>query len=158
MNLISNDSKTDNLALHDFVRNPQDKKKKRIGRGYGSGKGGHTTGYGTKGQKARSGKNIPVGFEGGQVPLYKRIPKRSGFKNKGRKDVVAVSLVKLNLFKDGEEVTPISFVEKKIINKVPKGGVKILANGELHKKLAISGCAFSSEAKKKIEKSGSTIK
>ena len=61
-------------------------------------------------------------------------------------------------FKDGEEVTPISFVEKKIINKVPKGGVKILANGELHKKLAISGCAFSSEAKKKIEKSGSTIK
>ena len=88
------------LSLHSLQPKEGSRpKSKRVGRGLGST--GTYSGRGAKGQKARSGKNIPVGFEGGQVPLYKRIPKRSGFKNKGRNDVVAVSLVKLNLFKDG---------------------------------------------------------
>lgn len=125
------------------------KTSKRIGRGYGSGKGGHTVGRGAKGQKARN--NVKVGFEGGQVPLYKRLPQIGGFKNPTRKDIVVVSLTKLNVFKEGSEVTPEKLVEQGIIRSVPTGGVKLLA-GKLEKKLKLTGFLTSESAAKSLEK------
>ena len=130
-------------------------KSKRRGRGFGSGKGGHTVGRGAKGQKARS--TVAVGFEGGQIPLYKRLPQVGGFKNPTTKDIIAISLSKLNLFKDGSEVTREDLVEKNIIGGAPKFAVKVLNKGELGKKLTLKGFIASKEALKKIEKSGSTI-
>jgi len=132
-------------------------KKKRRGRGIGSGVGGHTTGSGQKGQKSRSGYNIPVGFEGGQVPLYRRLPSLGGFRNTHTKKIVAVSLGKLDVFSDGSEVTPELLVEKKIINSIPKHGVKILGTGEIKKKLTVKGFKLSSSAKEKIEKAGGKV-
>ncbi len=128
---------------------------KRRGRGYGSGKGGHTIGRGAKGQKARN--NISVGFEGGQIPLYKKLPKLSGFKNPTKKEIGSISLTKLNVFKEDSEVTPETLVERGIIKKLPKYGVKILANGELEKKLTLKGFMASKAAIEKIEKSGSKL-
>lgn len=141
--------------LNNLPKTKQFKKSKRVGRGYGSGKGGHTTGRGTKGQKARGTVNL--GFEGGQVPLYKRLPQIGGFRNPTKKDIVSVSLSKLNVFKDESVVTPKDLIEKNIISRLPKNGVKILANGELGKKLELKGFLASESAKKKIEKSGSKI-
>ena len=132
-------------------------KKKRRGRGIGSGVGGHTTGSGHKGQKSRSGANIPVGFEGGQVPLYKRLPSLGGFRNTHAKKIVAIPLWKLNSFADGSEITPEVLVEENIINCVPKDGVKILGNGEISKKLKVKGFKLSSSAKEKIEKAGGKV-
>jgi large subunit ribosomal protein L15 len=128
---------------------------KRLGRGYGSGKGGHTVGRGTKGQKARG--KVPVGFEGGQIPLYKRLPKIGGFRNPRKKDVIAISLSKLNLFKSGDVVTPEKLLEEKIIKRLPKHAVKILNRGELGKKLTLKGLVASKEAQKKIEKAGGKL-
>ncbi|MFC1621933.1 50S ribosomal protein L15 [Patescibacteria group bacterium] len=144
------------MKLHELISIKR-RKKKKLGRGYGSGKGGHTVGRGTKGQKARSGKSIPVGFEGGQVPLYKKIPKKSGFRNPTSKDVISVPLARLNIFKNGEEVIPQSLVEKGFFKKLPKDDVKILAVGNLHKKIKLKGFKFSAKAKELIEKSGSEI-
>jgi large subunit ribosomal protein L15 len=138
----------------------KNKKKKRVGRGYGSGKGGHTTGLGTKGQKARGSGKIPTGFEGGQVPLYKRIPQIGGFSNPTAKDIVAINirdLASLEGLKDGSELTPRDLVEKGLIKRLPKGGVKILSAGDLDVKLILKGFLFSKAAKKKLEKSGSKI-
>ena len=132
-------------------------KKKRVGRGYGSGKGGHTVGLGMKGQKSRGRGKVPLGFEGGQVPLYKKMPKMSHFKGAGRKKTMAVSLVSFNSFKEGSKVTPDKLVEKGIIEKLPRSGVKILANGNLHKKLEIEGFLISKGARELIEKAGSKI-
>lgn len=130
------------------------RKKKRIGRGYGSGKGGHTVGRGAKGQKARN--TVRLGFEGGQTPLYKRLPKIGGFKS--RKVSQAIIKVKdLNNFRKGSTVTPRDLVEKGLLEKVPSKGVKILAEGKLEKELTISGFDYSEAAKKLIEKSGSKI-
>lgn len=132
--------------------------KKRIGRGIGCGKGGHTVGRGNKGQKARKGSNKPwLGFEGGQVPLYKRLPRMRGFTVKGKAVIIAVSLSLLNEFKNGAEVTPVSLWQKKLIRTLPKGGVKLLANGDLKKKLTIKGFFTSEAALKKIEKAGSKV-
>lgn len=128
---------------------------KRLGRGYGSGKGGHTVGRGTKGQKARG--KVPAGFEGGQIPLYKRLPKIGGFRNPRKKDVIAISLSKLNLFKSGDVVTPEKLLEEKIIKRLPKHAVKILNRGELGKKLILKGLVASKEAQKKIEKAGGKL-
>jgi large subunit ribosomal protein L15 len=125
----------------------------RRGRGHGSGNG-KTAGFGHKGQKARSGAPRP-GFEGGQMPLYRRIPKR-GFKCRNSKEIVAINVAELNRFEDGAEVTIAALVESGIISN-PRDGVKILGNGELTKKLNVKVTAASASAKEKIEAAGGTI-
>ena len=122
----------------------------RRGRGHGSGNG-KTAGKGHKGQKARSGAPRP-GFEGGQMPLYRRLPKR-GFTNRNTKDIVSINLTELNRYEDGAEVTIASLVENGII-KNPKDGVKILGNGELTKKLDVKVNAYSASAAEKIQALG----
>jgi large subunit ribosomal protein L15 len=130
---------------------------KRLGRGIGSGKGGHTVGRGTKGAKARRGSKFTVGFEGGQVPLYKRLPQIGGFKNSRSRQIGTISLSILSRFKEGEKVTPESLVEIGYFKKLPKHGVKILANGKIGKKLVLSGFLYSESAKTEIKKSGTEI-
>ena len=122
----------------------------RRGRGHGSGNG-KTAGKGHKGQKARSGAPR-VGFEGGQMPLYRRIPKR-GFTNRNSKDIVAINVAELEVFDDGSTVSIKKLIEAGIVSN-PKDGVKILGNGELTKKLIVQGNAFSETAKEKIEALG----
>ncbi|SET35249.1 50S ribosomal protein L15 [[Clostridium] polysaccharolyticum] len=122
----------------------------RRGRGHGSGNG-KTAGKGHKGQKARSGAPRP-GFEGGQMPLYRRLPKR-GFTCRNSKEIVAINVDVLNRFEDGAEVTIASLIESGII-KNPKDGVKILGNGELTKKLDVKVNAFSASAAQKIQALG----
>ena len=122
----------------------------RRGRGHGSGNG-KTAGKGHKGQKARSGAPRP-GFEGGQLLLYRRLPKR-GFTNINSKEIVAIGLDRLNVFEDGAEVTVETLMDKGII-KNPKDGVKILGNGELTKKLDVKVNAFSKSAAEKIQAVG----
>ena len=122
----------------------------RRGRGHGSGNG-KTAGKGHKGQKARSGSPRP-GFEGGQMPLYRRIPKR-GFTCINHKDIVAINVSVLDRFEDGAEVTVDTLVECGIV-KNPRDGVKILGNGELTKKLTVKANAFSKSAAEKIEALG----
>ena len=124
----------------------------RRGRGHGSGNG-KTAGKGHKGQKARSGAPR-IGFEGGQMPLYRRLPKR-GFTNRNTKDIVSINITELNRFEDGTVVTIETLVENGVI-KNPKDGVKILGNGELTKKLDVKVDAFSASAKEKIEALGGT--
>ena len=122
----------------------------RRGRGHASGNG-KTAGKGHKGQKARSGAPRP-GFEGGQMPLYRRIPKR-GFTNRNSKDIVAINVDVLEVFDNDAVVTIEALKERKIV-KNPKDGVKILGNGELTKKLTVQVNAFSAGAKEKIEARG----
>ena len=124
----------------------------RVGRGHGSGNG-KTAGKGHKGQKARSGAPRP-GFEGGQMPLYRRLPKR-GFTNRNTKDIVSINITELNRFEDGDVVTIETLVENGVI-KNPKDGVKILGNGELTKKLTVKANAFSASAAEKIQALGGT--
>lgn len=124
----------------------------RRGRGHGSGNG-KTAGKGHKGQKARSGAPR-IGFEGGQMPLYRRLPKR-GFTCRNSKNIVAVNLDRLNYFEDGADVTIEALQEANIIKK-PGDGVKIIATGELTKKLNVKVNAFSEGAKAKIEALGGT--
>ena len=122
----------------------------RRGRGHGSGNG-KTAGKGHKGQKARSGAPRP-GFEGGQMPLYRRIPKR-GFTCRNSKEIVGINLSYLERFEDGATVTVESLVEAGIV-KNTRDGVKIIGNGELTKKLTVQANAFSASAKEKIEALG----
>lgn len=122
----------------------------RRGRGHGSGNG-KTAGKGHKGQKARSGAPRP-GFEGGQMPLYRRIPKR-GFTNRNSKDIVGINVTALEVFDNDAVVTVEALLERGII-KNPRDGVKILGNGELTKKLTVQVNAFSAGAKEKIEALG----
>ncbi len=122
----------------------------RRGRGHGSGNG-KTAGKGHKGQKARSGAPRP-GFEGGQMPLFRRIPKR-GFKCRNTKDIVSINVSDLNRFEDGSVVTTASLIEIGIV-KNPRDGVKILGNGELTKKLTVQVSAASANAVEKIEAAG----
>ena len=123
---------------------------KRIGRGHGSGNG-KTAGKGHKGQKARSGAPRP-GFEGGQMPLYRRLPKR-GFTNRNTLEIVGINVSALERFENGAEVTVETLVETGIV-KNPRDGVKILGNGELTKKLTVQANAFSASAAAKIEALG----
>ena len=125
----------------------------RRGRGHGSGNG-KTAGKGHKGQKARSGAPRP-GFEGGQMPLYRRLPKR-GFKNRNTKEIIAINVDVLNRFEDGAEVTAESLLASGAISKIADG-VKILGNGELTKKLNVKVNAVSETAKSKIEAAGGTV-
>ncbi len=123
----------------------------RRGRGHGSGNG-KTAGKGHKGQKARSGGGTRPGFEGGQMPLYRRIPKK-GFTNINAKEIIPVNVAALERFEDGTVVTIDMLVETRIVRN-PKDGVKILGNGELSKKLTVQANAFSASAKEKIEAAG----
>ena len=124
---------------------------KRLGRGTGSGLG-KTSGKGHKGAKARSGGGKRPGFEGGQMPLTMRLPKR-GFTNKFRTEYEAINISALNVFEDGEVVGPIELLEYGIINKV-LDGIKILGDGELTKKLTVQANKFTATAKEKIEAAG----
>ena len=124
----------------------------RSGRGHGSGNG-KTAGKGHKGQKARSGAPRP-GFEGGQMPLYRRIPKR-GFNCPSHKEIVGINLSALDRFEDGAVVDVDALVESGVVRN-PKDGVKILGNGDITKKLTVKANAFSASAKEKIEAAGGT--
>lgn len=126
----------------------------RVGRGHGSGNG-KTAGRGQKGQKSRSGGKVRVGFEGGQMPLYRRLPKR-GFTNRNTKEIVSINVDVLNRFEDNTEVTVELLLESGAVSAV-KDGVKTLGNGELTKKLNVKANAFSASAKEKIEAAGGTV-
>ena len=124
---------------------------KRLGRGIGSGLG-KTSGKGHKGAKARSGGGKRPGFEGGQMPLVRRLPKR-GFYNVFRTEYVAINVDRLEIFEDGAVVGPVQLIEAGIIKKI-EDGVKILGNGELTKKLTVQAAKFTATAKEKIEAVG----
>ncbi len=125
---------------------------KRVGRGHGSG-WGKTSGKGHKGQKARSGTGMHPGFEGGQMPLQRRVPKR-GFNNIFAKQIVAININALNAFNDGDTVDNEALLKAGIVKKVGDG-IKILGNGELEKKnLNVKVAAYSKTAKEKIEATG----
>lgn len=140
------------MKLHELSPVEGSKKSaKRIGRGHGSG-WGKTAGKGHKGQKARSGKGMRLGFEGGQMPLQRRIPKR-GFNNIFAKNIVTVNVGTLNKFEDGAKVDIKALKDAGIV-KNSFDGVKILSNGTLTKKLDVKVTAFSQGAKEKIEAAG----
>ncbi len=144
------------MRLHDLKPAPGSKhRRKRIGRGPGSGRGGHTSTRGQKGQGSRSGSSTRPGFEGGQLPLARRLPKR-GFNNKRFATVyIPVNLDSLNQFEDGARVDEAQLREVGLANG--RGdGVKILARGKLEKKLTVCVAAFSASAKAAIEEKGGT--
>ena len=124
---------------------------KRKGRGVGTGNG-KTGGRGHKGQKARSGGKVRVGFEGGQMPLVRRVPKR-GFNNIFAQPLTAINLTVLNRFEDGAVVDAAALIEAGVISNCPYG-LKVLANGNLTKKITVKAAAFSESAKEKIEQAG----
>jgi len=128
--------------------------RKRLGRGQGSGTG-TTAGRGNNGQNSRSGGGTRPGFEGGQLPLFQRIPKR-GFKNHSRKEVAVLNVEMLNQFENGSVITPELLLEKGLVKKLP-GGVKILGQGQLDTKLTVKANKFSATAKDAIEKAGGTV-
>lgn len=141
------------MRLNEIPKRKNRKNKaKRIGRGYGSGKGGHTVGKGQKGQKSRSGYNKGIGFEGGNVPLYRKLPKFRGFKNVSRTDYQVINFADLEKhFKSGEEVSLKSLWDKGLVRKKTKN-VKILGKGTLTKKLKFKDVKISNKAKTEIEK------
>ena len=141
------------MKLHELSPAPGSvKERKRIGRGAASGQG-KTAGKGHKGQKARSGSNAHIGFEGGQMPLQRRIPKR-GFVNIFAKEIATVNVAAINdKFEDGATVTIEDLVESGLVKKT-LDGVKVLGQGELTKKLTVQANAFSASAKAKIEAAG----
>ncbi|MBS7577067.1 MULTISPECIES: 50S ribosomal protein L15 [unclassified Enterococcus] len=143
------------MKLHELKPSEGSRKvRNRVGRGTSSGNG-KTSGRGQKGQKSRSGGGVRLGFEGGQTPLFRRMPKR-GFKNINSKDYALVNLDALNRFEDGAEVTPEALVEAKIVKDV-KSGIKILGNGELTKKLTVKASKFSKTAEEAITSKGGSI-
>ncbi|WP_300380439.1 50S ribosomal protein L15 [Clostridium sp.] len=143
------------MKLHE-LKPPAGSKKspKRIGRGTGSGTG-RNAGKGEKGQNARSGGGVRPGFEGGQMPLYRRLPKR-GFTNIFAKQYVSINVDRLNIFENGTEITPEFLLETRVISKI-RDGVKILGNGSLEKSLTVKGCKFSKSAAEKIEAAGGKV-
>jgi len=143
------------MQLHDLKPAVGSKQaSKRVGRGNGSGLG-KTAGKGHKGQNARSGGGVRPGFEGGQMPLYRRVPKR-GFTNIFAKEYVEVNVSRLNIFEDGTEVTPELLKENGVVSKF-KDGIKILGNGVLEKKLTIKATKFTKGAVEKIESIGGKV-
>lgn len=130
------------------------KERNRVGRGTGSGNG-KTSGRGHKGQNARSGGGVRPGFEGGQNPLFRRLPKR-GFTNINRKEYTVVNLDTLNRFEEGTEVTPALLIETGVVSK-ERSGIKILGNGSLDKKLSVQAHKFSASAKEAIENAGGSV-
>lgn len=143
------------MKLHELQYNEGARQgaRKRVGRGPGSGNG-KTAGKGHKGQNARSGGGVRLGFEGGQTPLYMRISKR-GFTNFTRVEYAVVNLESLNRFDDGVEVTPVLLKEAGLV-KDEKNGIKVLGRGKLDRKLSVKAHKFSEAAKAAIEKAGGT--
>lgn len=143
------------MKLHELQPTAGSRKERnRVGRGIATGNG-KTSGRGHKGQKARSGGGVRPGFEGGQNPLFRRLPKR-GFTNINRKEFAIVNLDALNRFEEGTEVTPALLVESGVVGN-EKSGIKILGNGSLDKKLSIKAHKFSASAKEAIENAGGNI-
>lgn len=145
------------MYIHDLKNAEGEKQsKKRLGRGIGSGIG-KTSGKGHKGQNARSGGGVRPGFEGGQNPLYRRIPSK-GFSNaKFKKVYSTVNVGALNVFEANSEIDAISLLEKGLLSKIEKDGVKILGNGELKVALKIKANKFTNSAKEKITAVGGTV-
>ncbi len=143
------------MKLHELAPAPGSKKvRTRVGRGLGSGLG-KTSGRGHKGQNSRSGGGVRTGFEGGQMPLYRRLPKR-GFTNIFGKEYAEVNVADLNRFEDGSEVTPVSLIEAGILKNV-RDGVRILGNGEVTKKLTVIANGFTKSAEAKITAAGGKV-
>ena len=143
------------MKLHELKPAEGSRKvRNRVGRGTSSGNG-KTAGRGQKGQKARSGGKVRLGFEGGQTPLFRRMPKR-GFLNVNAKEYALVNLDQLNVFEDGTEVTTVVLKEAGII-RAEKSGVKVLGNGELTKKLTVKAAKFSKSAEAAITAKGGSI-
>ncbi len=142
------------MKLHELVASPETKVRKRVGRGPGSGLG-KTSGRGHKGQKARSGSSISPWFQGGQSTLFRRLPKRGFNNNRFKTEFAVVNLADLNIFGDGDIVTPEALKEKGLVKK-ELSGIKVLGNGDLTKKLTIKAHRFSSKAVTKIESAGGT--
>jgi len=143
------------MKLHELTYTEGARKaRKRVGRGPGSGVG-KTAGRGTKGQNARSGGGVRPGFEGGQTPIYRRLPKR-GFTNIYRKEYAIVNIDALNVFDDATVVTPEMLLEKRIARKL-ESGLKILGQGKLDKKLTVKAHKFSQSAVNAIEKAGGSV-
>ena len=143
------------MKLHELKPAQGSRKvRNRVGRGTSSGNG-KTSGRGQKGQKARSGGGVRPGFEGGQTPLFRRLPKR-GFTNVNAKEYALVNLDQLNVFEDGTEVTPALLTEAGIVRNF-KSGVKVLGNGELTKKLTVKAAKFSKSAEAAITAKGGSI-
>ncbi len=144
------------MKLHELAQ-PKGAKKapKRVGRGIGSGNG-KTCGRGHKGQNCRSGGGVRPGFEGGQMPLVRRLPKR-GFTNLFRKEYAIINIRDLNRFNEGEEVNPQILKEKGIIKNI-RSGVKVLGEGEMNKKLTVCAHKFSKTAEDKIKAAAGEIK
>jgi large subunit ribosomal protein L15 len=144
------------LELHNMKPAEGSKKSaKRLGRGIGSGLG-KTSGKGHKGQWARSGGGVRPGFEGGQMPLTRRLPKR-GFKNRFVKVYTIVNINELEKFENGTEITPEVLLSNGVISKIEANGVKVLGNGTLTKKLVVKASKFSKSAVEAIEKAGGTV-
>ncbi len=140
------------MKLHELKPAPGSRSTcKRLGRGTGSGLG-RNSGKGEKGQRSRSGGGVRMGFEGGQMPLYRRVPKR-GFNNPFKKEYAILNLDRLNIFENGTEVTEQLLLEKGIVGK-SKDGVKILGKGQLERSLTVRVSKFSQSAKEKIEAVG----
>ena len=142
------------MKLHEMQSLNPRTSRKRVGRGPGSGLG-KTSGRGQKGQKARSGGGVSLGFEGGQTPIARRLPKR-GFTNFNRKEYAIVNVKDLNRFDDGTNVTPALLIESGLVKK-ELNGVKILGEGELTKKLTVSAAKFSKSAQEAIENAGGKV-
>jgi large subunit ribosomal protein L15 len=142
------------MKLHELSQTQARKSRKRVGRGPGSGLG-KTSGRGQKGQKARSGGGVRLGFEGGQTTLARRLPKR-GFTNFNRKEYAVINLSDLNRFEDGAHITPELLKDAGILKK-QLNGVKILGNGTLEKKLTVSAHKFSKSAQEAIVNAGGTV-
>lgn len=140
------------MKLHELnATEANSKSRSRVGRGPSSGKG-KTSGRGQKGQKARTGGGTRLGFEGGQMPLFQRLPKR-GFTNINKKDFAIVNLDALNRFEEGTEITPELLMEQGVVSKL-KSGIKVLGKGAIEKKLTVKAHKFSASAKEAIEAAG----
>jgi large subunit ribosomal protein L15 len=142
------------VKLHELKPAQPKKARKRLGRGIGSGQG-KTAGRGHKGQKARSGGGTRPGFEGGQMELYRRLPKR-GFKNPTRKEYAIVNVETLNRFEEGTTVTPALLKESGVLSST-RDGVKVLGEGEVTVKLNVKAHKFSQSAAQKIEAAGGSV-
>ena len=143
------------MNLHELKASEGSRRnRKRVGRGTSSGQG-KTAGKGTKGQLARQGGKTRLGFEGGQMPLFRRKPKR-GFKNINRKEFAIINLNDLNRFEDGAEVTTEALINAGIIKK-QLDGVKLLANGELTTKVNVKVAKYSAAAKEAVEAAGGSV-
>ena len=143
------------MNLHELSPAPSSKKTRtRVGRGLGSGLG-KTSGRGHKGQNSRSGGGVRSGFEGGQMPLYRRLPKR-GFKNIFAQQFAEVNVSSLNRFEDGATVDPVALIEAGILKNV-RDGIRILGDGEITKKLTVIANGFTKSAEEKITAAGGKV-